>query len=68
MATRTLAKDERLVDEQMLAMIEWASERADKCQPLDKLPATINAAELLVKRGVIEIWKETNQYRLKAQK
>jgi hypothetical protein len=25
------------------------------------------AAELLAKRGVIEIWQETNQYRLKRQ-
>jgi hypothetical protein len=33
----------------MLASLEWASK----------------AAELLEKRGVIEIWRETNQYRLK---
>jgi hypothetical protein len=33
--------------------------------PIGKLDATQKAAELLAKRGVIEIWPETQLYRLK---
>jgi len=65
-AKKKLTAAERLVDEQMLAMIEWASEHPEKWQPIGKLPATVKAAELLAKRGVIEVWKETGLYRLKA--
>jgi hypothetical protein len=56
---------ERLVQEQMLAMLEWASDRPDKWHKIGYLDATKKAAELLAKRGVIEIWPETNMYRLK---
>jgi hypothetical protein len=62
---RKLSKLERLVDEQMLAMLEWASDRPDKWHPIGKLEATRKAAELLAKRGVIEVWPETQLYRLK---
>jgi hypothetical protein len=62
---RKLSKLERLVDEQMLAMLEWASDRPDKWHKIGNLDATRKAAELLAKRGVIEIWPETNLYRLK---
>jgi hypothetical protein len=55
MAKKTLTAAERLVDEQMLAMLEWASERPDKWHNIGKLEATQRAAELLEKRGVIEI-------------
>lgn len=65
---KKLTKAERLVDEQMLAIIEWASDRPDKWHPIGKLGATQKAAELLAKRGLIEIWPETNQYRLKDAK
>jgi hypothetical protein len=50
---------------------EWGARFAlsasDELHLIGKLEATKKAAELggLEKRGVIEIWKETNQYRLK---
>jgi hypothetical protein len=62
---KKLNKSERLVDEQMLAMLEWASDRPEKWHSIGKMEATKKAAELLAKRGVIEIWPETNAYRLK---
>jgi hypothetical protein len=65
---KKLTNAERLVQEQMLAMLEWASDCPDKWHSIGKLEATRKAAELLAKRGVIEIWPETNQYSLKAQK
>jgi hypothetical protein len=37
----------------------------DKWHKIGNLEATKRAAELLAKRGVIEIWPETNLYRLK---
>jgi hypothetical protein len=49
----------------MLAMLEWASDRPDKWHSIGKMEATQKAAELLAKRGVIELWPETNAYRLK---
>jgi hypothetical protein len=66
---KKLSKSERLLDEQMLALIEWASEHPGRWHDIGNLEATKKAAELLEKRGVIEIWRETNQYLLKpAQK
>jgi hypothetical protein len=65
---RKLSISERLLDEQMLALLEWASDHPNRWHDIGKLEATQQAAELLAKRGVIEIWKETNQYRLKPQK
>ena len=56
------------MQEQMLAMLEWASDRPDRWHKIGKLEATRRAAKLLAQRGVIEIWPETNRYRLKAQK
>ena len=69
MATKTkkLSKAERLVQEQMLALLEYAV-RPDRWYDIGKLDATNKAAELLEKRGVIEIWREINRYRLKPQK
>lgn len=69
MATKLTAA-ERLVQEQMLAMIEWASEYPKKnaWHKIGSLEATKRAAELLAKRGVIEIWPETGMYRLAAAK
>jgi hypothetical protein len=64
---KKLTKEERLVDEQMLAMLEWASEHPTKWHRIGNLEATKKAAELLKARGVIEIWPETNLYRLKPQ-
>jgi hypothetical protein len=59
---------ERLVQEQMLALLEWASKHPTKWHDIGKIEATKKAAELLAKRGVIEIWPETNGYRLKPKK
>jgi hypothetical protein len=66
MAKKKLTAAERMVDGQMLAMLEWASDNPTKWHPIGKLDATKTAAELLAKRGVIEIWPETGLYRLKS--
>jgi hypothetical protein len=63
-----ISSAERMVQEQMLAILEWASDHPDRWHNIGKLDATKRAAELLAKRGVIEIWPETNQYKLKAQR
>jgi hypothetical protein len=68
MAKKKLTAAERLVDEQMLAMLEWASDHPTKWHRIGSFEATKKAAELLAKRGVIEVWPETNMYRLKPQK
>jgi hypothetical protein len=62
---KKLKDTERLVYEQMLGMLEWASDHPMKWHQIGKLDATKKAAELLAKRGVIEIWPEKNMYRLK---
>jgi len=49
----------------MLAMLEWASDNPTKWHRIGKLDAARKAAEPLAKRGVIEIWPETQLYRLK---
>lgn len=61
---RKLTKGERLVNEQMLALLEWASEHPKRWHDIGKDPATVQAAELLAKRGVIEIRQPMNQYKL----
>jgi hypothetical protein len=63
-----IAAVERFVQEQMLAMLEWASDRPDKWHKIGNLEATKKVAELLEKRGVIETWPETNLYRIKPKK
>lgn len=68
MAAKKVTKAERLVQEQMLAMLEWASDHPEKWHPIGKLEATIKAAALLAERDVIEIRKETGLYRLKPTK
>ena len=65
MAKKTLTKAERAVDEAMLAMLEWASDHPKRWHDVGKLSEFKAAAELLAKRGVIEVWRETNMYRLK---
>lgn len=62
--SKKLTKEERLVQEQMLAMLEWASEHRG-WHKIGNIDATKKAAELLAKRDVIEIWPETGLYRLK---
>jgi hypothetical protein len=57
-----------MVDEAMLAMLEWAAERRPKdWHDIGKLPEFKSAADLLEKRGVIETRQPMNQYRLKTQ-
>lgn len=65
---KKLSKTERLVAEQMLAIVEWASDHPKSRHEIGRLPASRQAAELLAKRGVIEFWIETGLYRLKPQK
>lgn len=60
-----LTKAEKLVNEQMLALLEWAADRPKAWHDIGKLPETVKAAELLKKRGVIEIRQPMNQCRLK---
>jgi hypothetical protein len=62
---KKLSKAERLVAEQMLAIVEWASDHPKSWHEIGPLPASKQAAALLEKRGVIEIWPETGLYRLK---
>jgi hypothetical protein len=63
---KKLTKAERLIDEQLLALLEWATEHPG-WHSIGNIDATKRAAELLAKRGVIEIWAETGLYRLKPQ-
>jgi hypothetical protein len=52
---KKLSKGERLVDEQMLALLEWASDHPGRWHDIGTVPATQKAARLLAERGVIEI-------------
>jgi hypothetical protein len=65
MAVRKLTKAERLVNEQMLALLEWASDHPTRWHDIGPEESTKRAAELLAKRGVIEIRQPMNQYKLK---
>jgi hypothetical protein len=57
-----ITKAERMVAEQMLVIIEWASDHPTHWHSIGPMPASRQAAELLAKRGVIEVWPETNLY------
>jgi hypothetical protein len=48
----------------MLALLEWAAKHPTKWHPIGKLEADKRAAELLATCGVIEVWRETQLYRL----
>lgn len=65
---KKLTRAERLVQEQMLATLKWASDHPTKWHRIGNLEESKKAAELLEKRGVIEIWPETNLFRLKDAK
>jgi hypothetical protein len=65
---KKLTKAERLVQEQMLAMLECASDHPDKWHKIGNLEATKRAAELLEKRGVIEIWAGNSALQAQAAK
>jgi hypothetical protein len=60
-----LTAAECLVDEQMLALLKWASDHPTHWHDIGPLPASRQGADLLAKRGMIEIWPETGLYRLK---
>jgi hypothetical protein len=62
---KKLIKAELKVQEQMLAMLEWASDHPKRWHDIGKLEATRKAAQLLEKRGVIETRQPMNRYRLK---
>lgn len=62
---RKLSKAEILVQERMLSMLKWASDRPNKWHNIGKLDVDSKAAKLLEKRGVIETRQPWNQYRLK---
>jgi hypothetical protein len=62
---KRLTKAEKLLNEQMLAILEWAAEHPKRWHDIGKMPESQKAAELLEKRGVIEIRQPMNQYRLK---
>jgi len=61
---KRLTKAEKLLNEQMLAILEWAAEHPKRWHDIGKMPQSRKAAELLAKRGVIEIRDPMNQYRL----
>ena len=65
---RKITKSEKLDNEQMLAVLEWASDNPGQWHSIGSLDATKRAVDLLVKRGVIEVQPVTNVYRLKPQK
>lgn len=65
---KKLTAAERKRDEAMLALLEWAAENSKRWHDIGKLPEFKTAAELLERRGVIEIWRETNRYRRKSQR
>lgn len=65
---RRLTKAERLVNEQMLALLEWAAENPTRWHDIGPEESSKRAAELLAKRGVIEIREYSNQYKLIAAK
>jgi hypothetical protein len=62
---KRLTKAEKLLNEQMLAILEWAAKHPKRWHDIGKIPESLKAAELLEKRGVIEIRQPMNQYRLK---
>jgi hypothetical protein len=62
---KRLTKPEKLLNEQMLAILEWAADHPKRWHDIGAMPETKKAAELLEKRGVIEIRQPQNQYRIK---
>lgn len=57
---RRLTKAEKVLNEQMLAILEWEAEHPKRWHDIGKLPGWQKAAELLAKRGVIEIRQPMN--------
>lgn len=63
MAKKKLTAAERAVDAQMLSMLEWAT----KHPGWHKIHDRAAAADLLAKRGVVEVWRETGLYRAQGE-
>jgi len=61
-----ITKAEKLVNEQMLAVLEWASHNPGQWHSIGSLEATKQAVLALEKRGVLQVNLLTNVYRLKA--
>jgi hypothetical protein len=53
---KKLTAAERLVDEQVLAIIECAADHPNRWHPIGTLPASKQAEPMLEKRGAITIW------------
>ena len=51
---RRLSKSEKLLNEQMLVLLEWAADHPKRWHDIGKLPESQKVAELLEKRGVID--------------
>jgi hypothetical protein len=64
--TRKLTAAERLVDEQMLAMLEWGSDNPGQWHSIGTLEATKEAVRRPEKRGVIQANYLTDVCRLRA--
>lgn len=63
---KQLTKAERLVNERILALLEWATERpASRWHSIGPEEDWNHAALILMERGIIEIRQPMNQYRLK---
>ncbi|HEX3846830.1 MAG TPA: hypothetical protein VHV81_05570 [Steroidobacteraceae bacterium] len=67
-ARKHLTPQERELDTEMLAMLEWAARYPKRWHDIGDLEASRQAAELLAKRGLIEIRQPGNQYRIKKTK
>jgi hypothetical protein len=48
---KKFSKAERLLNEQMLAILEWAAAHPKRWHDIGKMPESQKAAELLQKRG-----------------
>ena len=51
MSTKKLTKAERLVQEQMLALLEWAADRPKSWHPIGTLPETVDSPGLRLAYG-----------------
>jgi hypothetical protein len=61
---KQLTPEERELDKEMLAMLEWGARYSKQWHDIGEVDASRRAAELLAKRGLIEIRRPQNQYRI----
>lgn len=63
---KKLPKAERLINERILALLEWATEHPPgRWYAIGPEEDWNRAAQILAERGIIEIRQPMNQYRLK---